>query len=83
MTINELVRVIKLKKQDDISSLLSNGELFQYEKRGYINYVFYNGEPMRYLTYSEFAPGKDRGNHYHNQKEENMLVLKGTLKAKY
>lgn len=83
MKLNELVSVTKLKKEEDIGSALNKGEIFQYEKKNCINYVFHNGEPIRYLTYLEFAPGKERGNHYHNKKEENLLVLKGTLKAKY
>ena len=83
MTINKLVSVTKLKKENDIGAALNKGNIFQYEKRGCINYVFHNGEPMRYLTYLEFAPNKDRGNHYHNEKEENLLVLKGNIKAKY
>lgn len=83
MKINELVTVTKLKKENYIGSSFEKGKIFQYEKRGCINYVFHNGEPMRYLTYLEFAPNKDRGNHYHNEKEENLLVLKGKIKAKY
>lgn len=83
MTINKLVSVTKLKKENDIGTAFNKGNIFQYEKRGCINYVFHNGEPMRYLTYLEFAPNKDRGNHYHNEKEENLLVLKGNIKAKY
>lgn len=83
MTINKLVNITKLKKECDIGAALNKGNIFQYEKRGYINYVFHNGEPMRYLTYLEFAPNKYRGNHYHNKKEENLLVLKGNIKAKY
>ncbi len=83
MKLNELVSVTKLKKEEDIGSSLNKGEIFQYEKKNCINYVFHNGEPIRYLTYLEFASGKERGNHYHNKKEENLLVLKGTLKAKY
>ncbi|MDE5539110.1 MAG: cupin domain-containing protein [Bacilli bacterium] len=38
---------------------------------------------MRYLAYLEFSPNKVRGNHYHNTKEENLLVIKGIIKAKY
>lgn len=83
MRISELVTVIKLKKEDDIKSAFESGKIFKYEKSRNINYVFHNGEPMRYLTYLEFAPGKERGNHYHNKKEEYMIVLKGKLKAKY
>lgn len=83
MKISDLVTVIKLKEEDDIKSAFQNGKLFKYEKRGNINYVFHNGDGMRYLTYLEFTPKKDRGNHYHNKKEESMIVLKGKLKAKY
>lgn len=83
MRINELVTVTKLKKEEDIQSAMQEGRIFQYEKRNCINYLFHNGEPMRFLTYLEFAPNKERGNHYHKEKEENMLVIKGFLKAKY
>lgn len=83
MKISDFVNVIKLNKEDDIQSAFENGKLFKYEKRGNINYVFHNGDGMRYLTYLEFTPNNDRGNHYHNQKEESMIVLKGKLNAKY
>lgn len=83
MEINELVTVTRLKKEEDVKSAMHRGEIFKYKKLNYINYLFHNGEPMRFLTYLEFAPNKERGNHYHKVKEENMLIINGTLKAKY
>lgn len=83
MKINQLVTITKLKKEEDIKCAMQTGKIFQYEKRDCINYVFHNGEPMRFMTYLEFAPNKERGNHYHKDREENLLVIKGNLKARY
>jgi len=83
MTLNNLVTVTTLSKEEDVKNALKEGKTFQYEKKGAINYLFNNGEPMCFLTTLEFVAGKERGNHYHNKKEENLLVTKGILKAKY
>lgn len=83
MKLDELVTLTKLKKREDIGDALSSGDIFQYEKPNSINYVFHNGEPIRFLTYLEFAPGKERGNHYHKEKEENLFVINGMLEAKF
>ena len=83
MKLNELVTVTKLVKAKDTKSAMHKGDIFKYEKQNRINYLFHNGKPMRFLTYLEFAPNIERGNHYHKEKEENMLIISGKLKAKY
>ncbi len=40
-----------------------------------------NGSPFRFLSYLEFTPDMARGNHYHQNKEEYLYVLKGILRA--
>ena len=43
----------------------------------------HNGDGMRFITYLEFPAGKVKGNHYHKEKYENMVVIKGEVEAKY
>ena len=83
MKLSELVTVMTLPREEDIKSALEVGTPFQYEKKGAINYLFHNGEPIRFLTTLEFVAGKERGGHYHKEKEDNLLVTKGVLKGKF
>jgi len=83
MKLNELITVITLPKEEDIKSALKEGKTFQYDKKGATNYLFHNGSPMCFLTTLEFVAGKERGSHYHKEKEESLLVTNGILKAKY
>ena len=83
MKLNELVTVTTLPKEENIKLALKEGKPFQYKKEGVTNYLFHNGSPMCFLTTLEFVAGKERGNHYHNKKEESLLVAGGVLKGKY
>ncbi len=79
--LKDLVSIRKLEFVEDKTNAFKDGFLFKYKKENGINYVFNNGEPMKYLTYLEFPPNIERGKHFHQSKEENLLVLKGNLKV--
>lgn len=52
--------------------LLPNGEIAQ----------IVNGKAIQYIAYIEFTANSElrRGNHYHNEKEEYLYVIKGKIK---
>lgn len=82
MKVEEYIKVIHLNGEKDLSKLqLGQGCIFD---KGDVRSAFYhNGKPMRYLAYIEFSSKKERGNHYHKKKEENICMVKGKVKAKY
>ena len=80
-SLRDLISIKKLELVEDKASAFQRGLLFKYEKANCLNYVFNNGKPMRYLTYLEFPPNTPRGRHFHKNKEENLLVLKGNIKV--
>ena len=80
--LDNYITVTDLPKSTDIRADLTTGALFQYQKSGGNNFVFNNHQPMYYSTYLEYPAGVVRGNHYHQCKEENLLVLKGELTVK-
>jgi quercetin dioxygenase-like cupin family protein len=82
MKIEEYITIKHLNNEKDLSKLeLGQGCIF--DKEDVRSAFYHNGKPMRYLAYIEFSSKKERGNHYHKEKEENICVIKGKLKAKY
>lgn len=79
--LENLISIKKLEFVEDKTYAFQNELLFKYKKENCINYVFNNGKAMRYLTYLEFPPNIERGKHFHQYKEENLLVLKGNLRV--
>lgn len=76
--VKDYIKITKLNKTKDMEAL-EKGLGYYTENAA----ACHNGEGMCFITYLEFPKGKIKGNHYHNSKEENMVVIKGKVKAKY
>lgn len=80
--LSDFITITQLPRAIDVQTDLAAGKLFQYQKSDGDNYVFNNHQPMYYSAYLTYPAGVVRGNHYHQRKEENLLVLTGEIKLK-
>jgi len=80
--VSKFVSIRKLENNKDIE-LIKNGKGFYIQKDNCKTMIFNNKNLMSFLAYIEFPNNKIKGNHYHNNKEENMLIVNGELRAKY
>lgn len=76
--ISDFVKIIKLNREKDFDAV-KNGVGYHVGSA----VLCHNGDGMRFITYLEFPAGKVKGNHYHKEKYENMVVIKGEVEAKY
>ena len=82
MNVKGYITIKSLNKSKNLLDLeLGQGCIF--EQDNILSAFYHNGEPMQYLAYIEFSSNKERGNHYHKYKEENICIIKGKVKAKY
>ena len=76
--IRDFVKIINLNREKDFDAV-KNGVGYHVGSA----VLCHNGDGMRFITYLEFPAGKVKGNHYHKEKYENMVVIKGEVEAKY
>lgn len=76
--IEDFVKVTKLNREKDLNAV-ENG--IGYHVGSAV--LCHNGDGMKFITYLEFPAGKVKGNHYHKEKYENMVIIKGEVEAKY
>lgn len=76
--IEDYVKIKKLNREKDLDAV-KNGVGYHVGSA----VLCHNGDGMRFITYLEFPAGIVKGNHYHKEKYENMVVIKGEVEAKY
>lgn len=80
--ISDYVCITKLGDKKDYQALEKNAGFVSTNETSLASAI--NPEsPAEFIAYLEFLPDSPRGNHYHKEKTEYMIVLKGRLKCNF
>jgi quercetin dioxygenase-like cupin family protein len=82
-TINDFVEITNLDSKKDRKALESGGRGYLIQDIDDVSVALHTNTDARFIAMLVFHPEKQRGNHYHINKTEYILILKGKLKAKF
>ena len=80
--LQNLVIVEQLGNSRDME-MLERGNGFVENVEGVITAFVHNGEPVAFVGYIDFAPMEVRGQHYHRERWEKLVILWGSVRGRF